>query len=205
MFLTIEGCEGAGKSTLIESLCRRLEEGGRTVLITREPGGTPLGDQIRALLLSRSCPISARAELMLFLTSRVQHIEEVIKPALASGKVVLCDRFHDSTIAYQGAGRGLGLQEVEALCMSCCMGFQADMTLLLDLDPEMGLRRITRERDSLEREPLDFHKRVREAFLRLAERHVGRIRLLNASCDKEVLLDQALFAVEQALTQSHKR
>src|SRR6187431_1687241 len=146
IFITIEGGEGAGKTTLIESLYQHLLGLGREVLKTREPGGTPLGEEIRKILLHSTGPVSPYAELSLFLASRAQHISELIAPALAAGKVVLCDRFNDSTIAYQGMARGLGMEEVAAVCRFICAGLEPQLTLYLDIDPAVGLSRAKKSR-----------------------------------------------------------
>jgi len=169
MFVTIEGIDGAGKSTLIEHLVPHFD------LITREPGGCPLAEAIRSQLLEPDLPINHEAETLLFLAARAQHVAEVIQPALQQNKRVLCDRFVDSTIAYQGYGRE---QEIEKLCHLACP-LEPDLTLLLDLDPKIALSRL-KSHDRLEKTGLDFYTRVRDGYLSLAKKH-PRIHILDAT------------------------
>jgi dTMP kinase len=189
--ITIEGGEGSGKSTLIEALAKVLPD----VVVTREPGGCELAEQIRTLLLSHSgTPIDTEAETLLFLAARAQHIHEIIRPALQSGKTVLCDRFNDSTAAYQGYARGLGLDYVERLCNLAFHDLQPDITLLLDIDPALGLRRAGRVSgpDRMESETLDFHTRVNEGFRKIARRHSTRVHVLDARLPPDQIAEQAL-------------
>lgn len=182
MFITFEGGEGAGKTTQIKKLGDALESRGLQVVATREPGGTKLGEHIRGCLLNPEfgIPFGARAELMLFLSSRVQHLEEVILPALAEGKIVLCDRFNDSSVAYQGGGRELGIEEVELLCTLACGGIEPDLTFFLDLEPEEGMQRLRRKKDRLEDAGAFFHERVRSAFQEIALKHPARVHQIDA-------------------------
>ncbi len=141
-FITFEGLDGAGKSTQMELLARRLRESGRNVLVTAEPGGTPIGEQIRRILLDRAnAGLSPVAELLLYFASRAQNVEEAILPALEQGRIVLSDRFTDSTLVYQGFGRGLGEEAVKALERIACRGLQPDLTIYLDIDLETSLAR----------------------------------------------------------------
>lgn len=184
-FITLEGGEGAGKSSVLSRLQKLLLREGYEVVATREPGGTSLGEAIRRWLLASSEEekIDVTAELLLFLAARSQHLSEIIKPALALGKIVICDRFNDSTLAYQGYARGLALDEVTRLCEFACGGLEPDRTYLLDLDPQVGMSRATanRVRDRLESEGIAFHTQVRKAFLALARQHPQRIRIIDAS------------------------
>ncbi len=195
LLLTFEGGEGAGKSTLIDRLQRYLEEKGRVCRKTREPGGTPLGEKIRSLLLhQQDCSIGETAELLLYLASRAQQIGEVIDPALKRKEVVLCDRFNDSTIAYQGFARGLGREYTEKLCVLACRGLVPDLTFILDISPEEGLRRaFSREKkqDRLESEGLVFHKKVRAGYQRLAQDFPDRICLIDAVHSPDRVFEQA--------------
>jgi dTMP kinase len=198
LFITIEGGEGCGKTTLTNRLALELEKKGYSVLKTREPGGTPLSEEIRKLLLNpeKKYEISERAELLLFLTSRAQHIEESIKPALREGKIVICERFNDSTIAYQGCARGLGMDYVAHLC--AFVGEEPDFTLLLDIDPLEGMQRIQKEGkqpDRIEQEKLQFHKEVRRGFLHLADESPHRIFVLDATLPIEELMQAAMEAL----------
>lgn len=200
-FITVEGGEGSGKSTLINRLKTYLSEQG-PVIVTREPGGTPLGEEIRRLLLQNhtSAPISPMAELLLFLSARAQHLDELIRPALIQGKTVICDRFNDSTIAYQGTARNIDLREVQSLCDRVCGATTPDLTLLLDIDPRLGLKRARDSRtemDRMEMEQLIFHEKVREAFRTLAASHPDRIVMLDASQPADQVFAQALQALRQ--------
>ncbi len=200
VFITFEGGEGAGKTTLMEAIAHALSARHK-VLKTREPGGTLLGERIREILLHHKEPFSPYAELALFLASRAQHVEETILPALRAHKVVLCDRFHDSTIAYQGAARGLGVDEVEAFCKFTTRSLEPDLTLYLDIDPEEGLARAKKARvqDRMEAQKLVFHRKVREAYLVLHQKFPKRIHLLDASSPQEKVFDTALRWVEHVL------
>ena len=209
MFITIEGGEGSGKSTLIQGLKQALEEKGFTVLATREPGGTILGDRVREMLLAQSdtLKVGVLAELFLFLASRSQHLEEVIIPALARGDIVISDRFNDSTVAYQGRARGLGETRVRALAHEACGGFLPDFTILLDIDPKIGLQRskITHKQESqagshdrIESETLNFHITVREALLDEVKNRKNTL-IIDATHTKEAIIQEALTHIEKLL------
>lgn len=194
MFITVEGGEASGKTTLIRNLAEHLESNGKTVLMTREPGGTPFGEAVRQMLLDPKLDFSfgSRAEMLLFLSARVQHIEEVIQPALSKGVTVLCDRFNDSTIAYQGGARGLGVDQVEQLCLEACQGFHPDLTFFLDINPEKAFERMKGEKDRLEEETYNFHHKVRSAFHTLKAKHSERIHMINADQPPETVFREAL-------------
>jgi dTMP kinase len=199
LFLTFEGGEGAGKTTLIEAIASQLSAEGHSVLKTREPGGTKMGEQIRHLLLdnTKDVPLCPRAELCLFLAARAQHIQEVIAPALEQQKIVLCDRFNDSTIAYQGVARGLGMQEVTQFCDFISQGLQPNLTLYLDISPEVGLSRAkkVRAQDRIESEAGDFHTKIRQAFLAIHRAHPHRFQLLDASQSPQEVFEEAMRVV----------
>ena len=183
-FITLEGGEGCGKSTQIALLADRLTAAGADVLVTREPGGTPVGDRIRGLVLDVAhTGMASRTELLLYEASRAELVGAVIAPALARGAVVLCDRFADSSTAYQSYGRGLPLAEVLALNMLATGGLVPDLTLLLDLEPATGLARAAgaAAADRLESEELAFHERVRAGFLAIAGGEPGRVRVVDAT------------------------
>ena len=196
LFLTFEGGEGAGKTTLIEEVGRTLTLDGFPILKTREPGGTFIGEQVRDLALQKSAgpAMSPYAELCLFLASRAQHIAEVIGPALKLHQIVLCDRFNDSSIAYQGNARGLGMQKVETICDFISQGLQPHLTLYLDIDPEIGLLRAksARAHDRIEAEALAFHTKVREAYHSLQKKHQQRLKLLNADRPPAKVFEEAM-------------
>lgn len=186
-FITFEGGEGAGKTTLIEEIFRYLTSHGYEVLKTREPGGTHLGEKIRSLVLeSREEKISPFAELSLFLASRAQHVEQVILPALIAGKIVLCDRFNDSSVAYQGIARNLGKNEVSQACTFFSQGLVPSLTFYLDIDPKIGMSRVQKSRikDRIEQEDYSFHHLVRNAFLTIAKENPQRVFILDASSPK---------------------
>ena len=181
-FITLEGSEGAGKSTNLEVVQRVLDDHGIAHEVTREPGGTPLAEEIRELILNnREEPVAASTELLLMFAARVQHVEQKIKPLLADGVWVLCDRFIDATYAYQGYGRGIGLQHIEALDAWLLESVQPDLTIYLDLPPEIGAARIAnREQDRMEQERADFFAAVRSGYVARAAQH-NRIKTVDAS------------------------
>lgn len=182
LLVTFEGGEGSGKSTQIRLLAAHLEGVGRTVRVLREPGGTDAGEAIRQILLDpRFAGLDARAELLLYEAARAQLVSEVIEPALDAGEVVVLDRFYDSSTAYQGYGRGLSLDEVAALNMAATGGLRPDLTLVFDIDLEVGLARATTGgADRLESEDAGFHRRVREGFLAVAADDPRRCRVVDA-------------------------
>src|SRR5262245_11970116 len=194
-FVTFEGIEGSGKTTQIARLSERLLAGGEPVLATREPGGSPLGRQLRAILLAEeTVPIGTTAELLLYVADRAQHLHDVIEPALAAGTHVLCDRFLEATLAYQGYARGIDLDFIRALHRRPPLDRRPDRTILLDIDPELGLTRARRRNEELrtgasegrfELEDLDFHKRVRDGYLSLAEAEPFRFRIVAAEGSAE--------------------
>lgn len=202
LFITFEGTEGSGKSTQIKLLARRLIRLGFPVVTTREPGGTRFGEQIRKVLLSlQNRRLDPRAELFLYLASRTQHLEEVILPALQKGKVVLCDRFSDATLAYQGFGRRLEMKIVRAAVDYAAKGISPDLTLLLDLDIRVGLIRV-RDRgrsNRLDREQREFHERVRAGYLRLARLDPRRIKIVEASREPAAVFDDIQTIVDRLL------
>ncbi len=174
MFVSFEGIDGSGKSTQAHALAERLEAAGREVVLTREPGGTPLGEEIRRLLLHAG-HVAPWAEAALFAASRAQHVEELIAPALARGAVVVCDRYVDSSVAYQGGARGLGLDAVLDLNLAAVGGLLPDVTFLLLVDPTVAAARVGAERDRIEREDDSFMTRADGAYRDLADRDRTRI------------------------------
>ena len=208
MFLTIEGIEGAGKSTFIGLLEAELVKRGVDFLRTREPGGCALGRQIRPLLLEASQKVSGRAELFLFLADRAQHVADTIRPALERGQWVICDRYADSTIAYQGYGRGMDPEELQKLNDYATGGLWPDITFLLDLPAEVGLGRalarngregLTQSEGRFEAEALAFHQRIREGFLARAARWPQRFRVLDAAQTPDAIVAQAMKHLEPYL------
>jgi dTMP kinase len=183
-FITLEGGEGVGKSTNLQYVADRMRALGVDLVVTREPGGTPLAEAIRRLLLDvRDEPVAPMTELLLVFASRAQHLARVIEPALERGAWVLCDRFTDATFAYQGAGRGLDERVIAELESLVQRSLQPDLTLYLDLDPDQAMARLdSRERDRFEREDAGFFRRVRAGYLARAARH-PRMRIVDATGD----------------------
>lgn len=180
MFITFEGGDGSGKSTQIQSVRDWFESRGREVIVTREPGGTELGTEIRRLVQNGPEDVDARTEALLYAADRAYHVATVIRPALERGAVVLGDRYIDSSLAYQGAARSLGVDEIASLSAWATQGLYPSLTFLLDLPPEVGARRRTDAPDRMERESMDFHERVRHEYLRLADAEPERIVVIDA-------------------------
>ncbi|MCC3273732.1 dTMP kinase [Arthrobacter sp. zg-Y462] len=203
LFIAMEGGDGAGKSTQAQRLAVALQDRGHSVLRTREPGGTPVGESLRALVLEHgNGEIDARTEALIFAASRAAHVRQVIRPALTAGTVVVCDRYIDSSVAYQGAGRGLGTDTVRGLNEWATEGLEPDLTVLLDVDPERGRDRRTAGQaaeDRLESEPDTFHLQIRRAFLETAQADPGRYLVLDAGRPVEELARTILQRVETLL------
>jgi len=195
MFITLEGPEGSGKSSHMTPLAEALRQAGFEVVVTREPGGTPIGDEIRDTLLNlKNTAMHPTTEILLFQASRSQHVYELILPSIRQGKVVLCDRFADSTMAYQGYGHQTDLEELAQIIRFATGGLQPDLTLLLDVDIEIGLKRRSSDQDSwnrLDAKEQAFHQRVRDGYLEMAHAQPDRWVVVDAS--------QALEQVQQAL------
>lgn len=198
-FITIEGPEGAGKSSCADLLKNHLELCGYPVICTREPGGTPLAEKLREVVKSKpdqNETIHPETELLLMEAARAQHVREKIVPALKSGISVICDRFSDSTCAYQGGGRNMDMGTIEFLNSFAMAGCEPDLTLLLDLPPEVGFERVAHrhsadaDNDRFEAEAMEFHKHVREAFLAIARKNPQRIKIIDASCSREEVAEQ---------------
>jgi dTMP kinase len=208
LFITFEGGDGAGKTTLIDKICNDLDKSGRDVLKTRAPGGTEMGKEIRNLLLHKhNVALAKRCELLLFLADRAQHVEELILPALHKGKLVLCDRFNDSTIAYQGGARGLTAGLVGNLCDFACSGLEPNLTLYLDLDPKIGFERARKAglvKDRIESETLKFHQNIRKTFKQIAKKEPKRLILIDASKNPEEVYTQAKERID-ALLKTHRQ
>jgi dTMP kinase len=196
-FIVLEGGEGAGKSSVRRTIGERLQADGRDAVLTREPGGTPLGERIRELVLAPSAIDDPLAELLLFEAARVHLVASVIRPALDSGTLVLCDRFTASSVAYQGFGRGLGRDVVERANAIATGGLAPDLTLLLDLPVEQGLARRAGEgaANHFDREAVAFHERVRAGFLELARESPNRWRIIDASQPLEAVAEAAYAAI----------
>jgi len=200
-FVSFEGPEGSGKSTQIHRLAASLAEQGHTVWTTREPGGTRAGEMMRPILLGpQAGPLSAWSEALLFTAARAQLVDEVIRPRLQRGELVLCDRYSDSTVAYQGYGRGIELETMRRLQADATGGLTPDLTLLLDLPVEAGLARIPRQaKDRLDRETIAFHQRVYAGYHEMAAREPHRWRQVDASRDADEVASRILELVLEAL------
>ena len=199
LFIVFEGGEGAGKSTQEALLAEWLERQGRTVVRTREPGGTPAGEAIRTVLLSNEyAGLTDRAEALLFAAARGEHVAQVIRPSLEVGNIVVCDRYLDSSVAYQGYGRNLGADHVRSMSLWATHDLLPDLTVLLDIDPAVGLSRV-QSPDRLESEPIEYHRRVRQAFLDIASTNPQRYLVVDASQDAHAIAEQIQHRVTTML------
>ncbi|MFZ2658274.1 MAG: dTMP kinase [Victivallales bacterium] len=206
-FITFEGAECAGKSTHIRMLEDYFRKKNIRYVLTREPGGTEIGEEIRNIVKHHAgkSPVSDEAELLLFAASRAQHMREVILPALSGGTNVICDRFTDSTVAYQGYARGLDLKFIQTLNRFATMGRSPDLTIILDLTPEESQERIRQRNekekihDRIENEHVSFHIKVRNAFLKLAEEEPDRVKLISSARNIEIVHNDIVKAVENAV------
>lgn len=204
LFVTFEGGEGSGKSTAIKSLVDKLQKEGYEIVLTREPGGTPISEQIRDVILNKgNTAMDPVTEALLYAASRRQHVEEKVRPALKEGKIVLCDRFLDSSLAYQGGARGLGMDLILKINEPAINGLWPDVTIFFDLKPEVGLARINansnREVNRLDVEKMEFHQKVRASFLELAERYPDRYVIIDASKTPEEVAEEAYDALKVKL------
>ncbi|WML24306.1 dTMP kinase [Neobacillus sp. OS1-33] len=202
IFITFEGPDGAGKSTIIDMVAKQFEN----VLLTREPGGIDIAEQIRAVILNKeNTAMDPRTEALLYAAARRQHLIEKVRPALDEGKIVLCDRFVDSSLAYQGYARGLGIEEVFAINQFAIENLMPELTIYFEIEPELGLERINknkgREINRLDLENLEFHQKVSEGYQLLIERFPDRIRSINASGTVEEVFQETLKIIEEKLSQ----
>ena len=197
--IAFEGVEGAGKSTQVELLRQALEKAGRRVVTTREPGGTPVGEQVRSILLDPASTLDARTEALLFAAARAQLVAQVIRPALERAEIVLCDRYLDSSLAYQGAARGLGLEPVAAINGFATEGLLPDLVVLLRVDPAEGLARQRGGRDRIERQDLEFHQRVAQGFLDLAAADPERFVVIDGAAPVDRVAAEVRAAVLRGL------
>lgn len=204
MFITFEGGEGSGKSTCVKKVVEALEKEGREVILTREPGGTPIAEEIRNVILDKkNTAMDPRTEALLYAASRRQHIVEKIMPAISEGKIVICDRFLDSSLAYQGGARGLGINNVLNINLFATEGLWPDLTFLFDIDPKEGLERIAanaeRETNRLDKEKMSFHELVRASFHELAEKAPNRYVIIDASRPKEEVFSEVMAEIRKRL------
>jgi dTMP kinase len=202
MFITFEGVEGCGKSTQIDMLARHIKAEGFEVVVTREPGGTPIGEAIRAILLDPDHhAMSPMTEVLLYAAARAQHVDQLIYPALQRGSIVISDRFADSTTAYQGAARQLGVDLITQVHSMATRRVWPDLTIVLDLDPRIGMQRVVQQRalDRLEHEPMAFHDAVWQSFVALAKHEPERMRVVDVSGPVEEVALIVREIVDQAL------
>lgn len=204
-FITFEGGEGSGKSTVMKDVAARLTKEGYKLVLTREPGGTPIAEEIRNVILDKdNTKMDPRTEALLYAASRRQHLVEKIWPALERGEIVLCDRYLDSSLAYQGGARGLGVDEVLSINMFATEGEYPDLTLLFDLEPEEGLKRIEknkgREVNRLDLEKLEFHKKVRDNFHALAKKYSTRYVVIDASKSLNEVEDEVYKIIKETIS-----
>lgn len=190
LFITFEGIDGCGKSTQLNLLAEYLKSKDLEVIITREPGAAGLGEKLREILLNYEGEVSSNCEAFLFLADRAQHIDTLVKPAIESGKIVLCDRHTDSTVAYQGYGRGVDLTQIKLLNKIATSGFSPNLTFVFDLDVEVAQTRVGKNKDRLESAGKEFHNKVREGYLEIAKNEPQRVKVINSNNSIENIFKQ---------------
>jgi len=196
LFITFEGADGCGKTTQIELLNKYLVEKGYETLLTREPGAKGLGVKLREILLNYDGEVSPNCESFLFLADRAQHIDCIIKPALEEGKIILCDRHTDSTVAYQGYGRGLDIERINYLNNIATSGLKPDLTIVFDIDVETSMKRVGKNKDRMESAGIEFFNKVREGYLQIAEKEPNRVKIINSSDTIENIHKKVIELVE---------
>ena len=201
LFITFEGADGCGKTTQLELLAQYLKD--YEVLKTREPGAKGLGEKIREILLNYDAQVSGRAESYLFLADRAQHIDMVVNPAVQAGKIVLCDRHTDSTVAYQGYGRGIDLDRIRKLNDIAVNGRKPDLTLLFDIDVETSMARVGNHKDRMESAGINFFNKVRQGYLEIAKNEPQRVKIIDASKSIEEIHKNVVILVEELLQTAH--
>ena len=199
LFITFEGADGCGKTTQINLLKDYLEKEGYDVILTREPGAKGLGEKVREILLNYDGVVSDRCESFLFLADRAQNIDIIVNPAVAAGKIVLCDRHIDSTVAYQGYGRGLDIDRIKMLNSLATNFKKPDLTIVFDIDVETSMQRVGKDKDRMESAGVDFHNRVREGYLKIAKEEPERIKVINSVQPIENVFEELLEIVKKYL------
>ena len=195
-FITFEGADGSGKTTQIEKIKEYLENKGYKCLLTREPGGSDLGNKIREILLHYDGEVDSLAELLLYMADRAQHVKKVILPALDQGIYVLCDRYIDSSVAYQGYARGLDIERIMNLNSIATDGLTPDLTIVFDIETETAMKRVGDVKDRLEQEGIDFHKKLCKGYLELAKKFPERIKAVNANLNVDDVFEQVKILIE---------
>lgn len=199
LFITLEGADGCGKTTQLNLLKESLTSRGYEIVVTREPGGKGLGEKLREILLNYDGEVSDRCEAFLYLADRAQNIDTIIKPAINSGKIVLCDRHTDSSVAYQGYGREQNIDNINMLNELAVNGVHPDLTIVFDIDTETSMARVGAEKDRLESAGIEFHKRVRNGYLEIAKKNPQRIKVVDASQTIEDVQRDVIKIVEEVL------
>ncbi len=199
LFITFEGADGCGKTTQLKLLAEYFTNKGLEVVITREPGAKGLGEKVREILLNYDGEVSDRCESFLFLADRAQHIDMIINPAIAQGKIILCDRHTDSSVAYQGYGRGLSIERINMLNNLAVNGRYPDMTLVFDIDVETSMKRVGEEKDRMESAGMDFFNRVRNGYLEIAKQEPNRVKVLDARKSIEEIHKDVIELIEELL------
>ncbi len=199
LFITFEGVDGCGKTTQLKLIADYLSNKKIDAIITREPGAKGLGEKLRNILLNYDGKIAPQCESFLFLADRAQHIEQIVKPAINSGKIVLCDRHTDSTVAYQGYGRGLNIDEIHYLNNLATGGFKPDLTIVFDVDIDTSMSRVGNEKDRMETSGLEFFNRVRNGYLEIAKQEPERVKVLNAAKSIENVFADSLTLIKPFL------
>lgn len=199
LFITFEGADGCGKTTQIELLNKYLQEKGFKTLVTREPGAKGLGEKLREILLNYDGEVSPNCESFLFLADRAQHVDCVIKPALKDGVIVLCDRHTDSTVAYQGYGRQLDIEQIKKLNEIAVNGLKPDLTIVFDIDIETSMQRVGKTKDRMESAGMDFFNRVRNGYLAIAKDEPNRVKVINSADTIDKIHNQVVELVEKVI------
>ncbi len=199
LFITLEGADGCGKTTQLNLLKEYLTSKGYEIVVTREPGGKGLGEKLREILLNYDGEVSDRCEAFLYFADRAQNIDTIIKPAINSGKIVLCDRHTDSSVAYQGYGREQNIDNINMLNELAVNGVHPDLTIVFDIDTETSMARVGAEKDRLESAGIEFHKRVRNGYLEIAKKNPQRIKVVDASQTIEDVQRDVIKIVEEVL------
>ena len=197
LFITFEGIDGCGKTTQLKLLKEYLEEKGYEVLVSREPGAKGLGERIREILLNYDGEVSSNCEAFLFLADRAQNVDMIVKPAVDAGKIVLCDRHTDSTIAYQGYGRGVDIKQLKMLNKLATSAFEPDLTFVFDIDVETSMSRVGKVKDRMESAGVEFHEKVRNGYLEIAKEEPNRVKVINSKDTIENIFEQVKEVYEQ--------
>lgn len=196
LFITFEGADGCGKTTQLNMLSEYLRNKGCEVLITREPGAKGLGEKFRDILLNYEGIVSDKCESFLFLADRAQHVDTIVKPALDKGLIVLCDRHTDSTVAYQGYGRGLDIAQINILNNLATSGLKPDLTFVLDVDVETSMKRVGKDKDRMENAGVDFFNRVRNGYIKIAQNEPNRVKIIDATLSVNEVFELVLFEIK---------